>query len=204
MNRLFGTDGIRGRALEPPLDEPTVRRLGVALSELLAHRRNLPRVLLAGDTRASTETLARWFGGSFQAAGGSVTWGGVLPTPAVSYLLKSGDFDAGIVISASHNPAEDNGIKVLAPSGEKLSDEHETALEKRLGSIPEMMVGPELPERDRTLVDAYMDAVCATHENPRPDRPSRSGQIPHQPRLVRCPGASRHCHHPRPDHYWRP
>ena len=62
MNRLFGTDGIRGRALEPPLDEPTVRRLGVALAELLAHRRNLPRVLLAGDTRASTETLARWFG----------------------------------------------------------------------------------------------------------------------------------------------
>ena len=124
MDTLFGTDGIRGRAYEPPLDEETVRRLGVALAEDLALQCPEPRILLAGDTRASTTDLARWLASSFQATGGSVTWAGVLPTPAVSHLLRQDDCAAGVVISASHNPAQDNGIKILGPGGEKLADDH--------------------------------------------------------------------------------
>src|SRR5512137_2601062 len=120
--RLFGTDGIRARAYQPPLDEGTVRRLGAALAEQLSRLQSPPELLLAGDTRASTVALASWLGGSFRAAGGRVTWAGVLPTPAVSHLLRAGGFAAGVVVSASHNPADDNGIKVLAPNGEKLSE----------------------------------------------------------------------------------
>jgi len=167
MNRLFGTDGIRGRALEPPLDEGTVRRLGVALARELSGSQDAPRILLAGDTRASTETLAQFFASAFQAAGGRVTWAGVLPTPAVSHIVRTTGLSAGVVISASHNPAHDNGIKILGRSGEKLDD----ALERRL----EMLVpdtspldGPPLPAVDRTLDETYLDLLLSTHEGPRP------------------------------------
>ena len=134
MDRLFGTDGIRGRAFEHPLDEDTVRRLGAALAEILDGAGE-PHVLLAGDTRASTNVLAEWFAGSFRNGGGRITWGGVLPTPAVSHLLREGSYGAGVVISASHNPAEDNGIKILGPAGEKLADESELRLEARIASM---------------------------------------------------------------------
>ncbi|MBD3856681.1 MAG: phosphoglucosamine mutase, partial [Acidobacteria bacterium] len=109
METLFGTDGIRGRAYDAPLDEDTVRRLGVALANDLALQCPEPQILLAGDTRASTTDLARWLASSFQATGGTVRWAGVLPTPAISHLLRQDECAAGVVISASHNPAEDNG-----------------------------------------------------------------------------------------------
>jgi phosphoglucosamine mutase len=167
MNKLFGTDGIRGKALEPPLDESTVRRLGAAMASVLKGRHEVPHLLLAGDTRASTEQLAEWLGSAFVASNGRVTWGDVLPTPAVSQLLRAGDFDAGVVISASHNPAEDNGIKVLSPTGEKLDDESERRLEQLLETtIP--AVGPELPEPDRLLADRYLDLLAASHTSSEP------------------------------------
>jgi len=165
--RLFGTDGIRGPAYAPPLDEATVRRLGAALAAELASGSERPRLLLAGDTRFSTETLASWLGGSFQAGGGCVTWGGVLPTPAVSHLLRSGGWAAGVVISASHNPARDNGIKVLAPSGEKIADSVERRLEQRLDETP-VLAGPELPRRDEGLAGRYLDLVAGSHARPQP------------------------------------
>ncbi len=161
--RLFGTDGIRGRAFEEPLDEDTVRRVGVALAEELADQCPQPRILLAGDTRASTAMLAGWLGSSFQAAGGSVVWGGVLPTPAVSHLLRGSNCVAGVVISASHNPAEDNGIKILSPLGEKLADEHERRLEQRVREA-RPAAGPELPAQDPTLGDRYLAHLAASHE----------------------------------------
>ena len=166
MNHLFGTDGIRGRALEPPLDEDTVRRLGAALADILDGTET-PHILLAGDTRASTEVLATWLAGSFQASGGRVTWAGVLPTPAVSHLLRTGSYGAGVVISASHNPAQDNGIKVLGPTGEKLADDSEARLEARVASTRPRS-GGELPNSDDTLAGRYVDLVAATHEHPRP------------------------------------
>ena len=165
--RLFGTDGIRGPAYAPPLDEATVRRLGAALAVELGTHHERPHLLLAGDTRASTETLATWLGSSFQTGGGRVTWGGVLPTPAVSHLLRSGSWAAGVVISASHNPSQDNGIKVLAPSGEKIADAVEHRLELRLDETP-VLAGPDLPPRDGDLADRYLDLVAASHDRPQP------------------------------------
>jgi len=166
MNDLFGTDGIRGRAFEPPLDEDTVRRLGAALADIL-NGSGEPHILLAGDTRASTEVLAGWLAGSFQAGGGRVTWAGVLPTPAVSHLLRNGSYGAGVVISASHNPAQDNGIKVLGPTGEKLADESEARLEARIAST-RPRPGGALPDTDDALSGRYVDLLVATHERPQP------------------------------------
>jgi phosphoglucosamine mutase len=167
VETLFGTDGIRGRAYEPPLDEDTVRRLGVALAEDLALQCPEPRILLAGDTRASTTDLARWLGSSFQAAGGSVTWAGVLPTPAVSHLLRQDDCAAGVVISASHNPAEDNGIKILGPGGEKLADEIERHIEGRIDEVT-AVTGPDLPSIDDSLGVRYLDLLSASHAADQP------------------------------------
>ncbi len=164
---LFGTDGIRGRALEWPLDEPTLRRLGVALVRLMANGDPEPCFLIGGDTRASTETLADWLSVGIRAAGGSVTWGGVLPTPAVSHLLRVGSFTAGIVISASHNPPEDNGVKVLSSGGEKISETFEELLEDELKRA-QAANGPGLPPVREGLISQYRDRVLETLKDPRP------------------------------------
>ena len=162
METLFGTDGIRGRAYEPPLDEDTVRRLGVALAEDLALQCPEPKILLAGDTRASTTDLALWLASSFQAAGGKVTWAGVLPTPAVSHLLRRDECAAGVVISASHNPADDNGIKILGPGGEKLADEIERHIESRIEEV-RPLIGPDLPAINTSLGEKYVDLLVGSH-----------------------------------------
>ena len=132
---LFGTDGMRGVAFEPPLDRSTLTRLGAALATHLKEAGLPAAVLLAGDTRASTPVLAEWVGGAFAAAGGRVEWAGVLPTPAVSHLLREdGRFGAGVVLSASHNPAADNGVKLMTASGTKWPVADEKALEDRLSA----------------------------------------------------------------------
>ncbi|MGC8915526.1 MAG: phosphoglucosamine mutase [Thermoanaerobaculum sp.] len=156
MKRLFGTDGVRGKPGQYPLDWKTVAALGAALVELLHHRGWPERILLAGDTRESTPLLASWFAGAFVGAGGEVVWAGVLPTPAVSHLLREKPaFGAGVVVSASHNPAADNGIKVLAPTGEKLSLEDEDWLEKKLPSTTPRGA-PFLPSEDGSFRGAYL------------------------------------------------
>jgi phosphoglucosamine mutase len=167
METLFGTDGIRGRAYEPPLDKSTVRRLGVALAEDLAIECSKAQILLAGDTRSSTVPIAEWLASGFQAAGGEVTWAGVLPTPAVSHLLRQGGCTAGVVISASHNPAHDNGIKILGPGGEKLADERERHLEAKIAGT-EPALGPGLPAVDTTLGERYLDLLVASHREKDP------------------------------------
>ncbi len=167
MRALFGTDGIRGRAYEPPLDEDTVRRLGAALAADLSRVSGSPRILLAGDTRRSTVDLAAWIASSIQAGGGRVVWAGVLPTPAVSQLCREDDFTAGIVISASHNPAPDNGIKILGSNGEKLADELERHLEQRIEST-QPLYGPDLPEVDPAFARRYLELLVATHESAAP------------------------------------
>jgi len=168
-DRLFGTDGIRGKALEWPLDETTVVRLGAALAEELQAAGCEPRILLAGDTRASTETLASWLAASFTGSGGTVTWGGVLPTPAVSRLLADSTCAAGVVISASHNPAEDNGIKVLGPGGEKIDDPLERRLEAALGAVSPQP-GPGLPALSPELAEDYLAMLASTHPTEQPLR----------------------------------
>jgi phosphoglucosamine mutase len=167
VETLFGTDGIRGRAYDAPLDEDTVRRLGVALANDLALQCPEPQILLAGDTRASTTDLARWLASSFQATGGTVRWAGVLPTPAISQLLRQDECAAGVVISASHNPAEDNGIKILGPGGEKLADEIERHIEGQIAEVTPLE-GPGLPAVDSSFGDQYLDLLVASHATERP------------------------------------
>jgi phosphoglucosamine mutase len=162
-SRLFGTDGMRGVALRPPLDRATITCLGAVLAGHLAERGRPLKILLAGDTRASTPVLAEWLGGAFRGAGGAVVWAGVLPTPAVSHLLRDdGSFGAGVVISASHNPAADNGIKLVSASGTKWPEEAERSLEQRLRAL-----GGEPPVRAlgavrKALAGRYLELLEAT------------------------------------------
>jgi phosphoglucosamine mutase len=161
--RLFGTDGVRGVAFEHPLDRFTLTRLGSALAAQL-HEAGLPkRVLMAGDTRASTGALAQWLGGAFAAAGGEVHWAGVLPTPAVSHLLRDrGGYGAGVVVSASHNPAADNGVKLVSASGSKWPVEAETMLEARLAATVSEPPTVPLPEPDSSWRGRYVELLVAT------------------------------------------
>ena len=124
-SRLFGTDGVRGKAGSYPLDHQTVRRLGAALVRALPEGH--PRLLIGRDTRESGEWIERELAHGARACGADVMSAGVIPTPGVAYLTGSSDFTAGVVISASHNPFEDNGIKVFSGAGEKFTDDLERA-----------------------------------------------------------------------------
>ncbi|HQZ40517.1 MAG TPA: phosphoglucosamine mutase [Vicinamibacterales bacterium] len=127
--KLFGTDGIRGRAGDPPLDARTVARVGAALARARQPRAGAMRVLVARDTRESGAWIETELARGLTSEGAEVVSASVLPTPAVAYLTPYGRFDAGIVISASHNPFEDNGIKVFSQAGAKLANELEQRVE---------------------------------------------------------------------------
>ncbi|HKY21029.1 MAG TPA: phosphoglucosamine mutase [Vicinamibacterales bacterium] len=125
---LFGTDGIRGTAGVFPLDVRTVRRVGAALVKALPS--SDARLLIGRDTRESGEWIERELAHGARAAGATVHSIGVAPTPAVAYLTGSLDFEAGVVISASHNPYQDNGIKVFSGAGVKYG-----AVEERIEQL---------------------------------------------------------------------
>ena len=125
--RLFGTDGIRGHAGTAPLDAATVTRVGAAL--VRARGGAPPRVLIGRDSRESGPWIEAALARGLASAGATVASVGLMPTPGVAYLTRERDFDLGIVISASHNPFEDNGIKVFSGKGEKYSESLERAVE---------------------------------------------------------------------------
>ncbi len=127
MRHLFGTDGIRGVAGEYPLDPDTLRALGRALVAS-----GFRRIVLGRDTRASGPQIEEDLRSGIAEGGGAAESVGVITTPGVSFLCRTQGFDAGIVISASHNPFADNGIKVFASDGLKLSDQQEVRLEARV------------------------------------------------------------------------
>jgi phosphoglucosamine mutase len=127
--KLFGTDGIRAVAGAFPLDPPTISRLGQALVGILERKGLGTKVLIGRDTRESGPWMERALARGVRAAGGETVSAGVIPTSAVSYLTKTHGFSAGAVISASHNPFLDNGIKVFSPLGIKIPDEWELDLE---------------------------------------------------------------------------
>ena len=131
----FGTDGIRGKAGEFPLDLPTVRRIGAALVRALPHGQSgAPIRFLSGrDTRESGSWIERELAFGIRSQGGSLTSAGTIPTPAVAYLTPRLGYTAGVVISASHNPFDYNGIKVFSGAGEKFTE----ALEHHVESIIE-------------------------------------------------------------------
>jgi phosphoglucosamine mutase len=156
--RLFGTDGVRGRAGSPPLDAPTVRRLGAALVRALPRASSEHRLLIGRDTRESGEWIGRELAHGARTAGCLVTSAGVISTPAIAYLTREGLFDAGVVISASHNPFEDNGIKVFSGAGEKFTERIEREIEREVAdrswTVPD---SAPPPLEDIDLSSRYLD-----------------------------------------------
>jgi phosphoglucosamine mutase len=131
MSKLFGTDGVRGKAGLFPLDVATVRRLGAALVRALRHNGGTLRFLAGRDTRESGSWIERELAHGMRSQGASLTSAGIIPTPAIAYLTPRMGYTAGVVISASHNPFEDNGIKVFSGAGEKFTE----ALEQKVEQI---------------------------------------------------------------------
>lgn len=140
MKKLFGTDGIRGKAHKFPLDFSSVYTLGKALTLLLMEKGSSPKIIIGRDTRESGPTLEQALIQGIQDVQGEALSAGVIPTSAVSYLTNNFDFSAGVVISASHNPYEDNGIKIFSSTGMKISQKWERKLEKAvLSNTKEIM-----------------------------------------------------------------
>ena len=133
MGRLFGTDGVRGKAGVFPLDVTTVRRLGAALARALRQGEQPVRFLAGRDTRESGSWIERELAFGVASQGGTLTSAGIIPTPAVAYLTPRTGYTAGVVISASHNPFEDNGIKVFSGAGEKFTEALEQQVEAIVG-----------------------------------------------------------------------
>lgn len=130
MGKLFGTDGIRGEAGRFPLDEATVRTIGRSLAQhLKAKKDGAPNVVIGRDTRESGVWIERALIRGAQELGVKVQSAGIITTPGVAFLARSLPADAGVVISASHNPYHDNGIKIFQPSGRKLDDATERLIE---------------------------------------------------------------------------
>jgi phosphoglucosamine mutase len=152
--RYFGTDGVRGRVGEAPITPDFVLRLGYAAGRVLAGRESgRPTVLIGKDTRISGYMLEAALEAGFSAAGVDVLLSGPLPTPGVAYLTRALRFTAGVVISASHNPYDDNGIKFFSGDGNKLPD----ALEERIESALDAPIGcvrSDLLGKARRIEDA--------------------------------------------------
>jgi phosphoglucosamine mutase len=133
--QLFGTDGIRGVAGEFPLTRDSVYWIGRALGHDLVRAKAKPRVVIGQDTRASSVWIADRFLQGLGSVGVEARSAGVITTPGVAYLARSQGFDAGVVISASHNPWTDNGIKIFSGDGYKLPDGRELAIEKEIFAL---------------------------------------------------------------------
>ncbi|HXS93722.1 MAG TPA: phosphoglucosamine mutase [Candidatus Limnocylindrales bacterium] len=162
--QLFGTDGIRGVAGEYPLDGATVYAFGCALGEdLIAHRAH-PEVVIGTDTRESGQWIAETVAGGLQARGVGVRFAGVITTPGVAYLTRTLDFAAGVMISASHNPYHDNGLKVFSHSGFKLPDDEEHVVEQSILALREQGVAPQRAALavDESLDRRYLEFLIGT------------------------------------------
>ncbi|WP_161882679.1 phosphoglucosamine mutase [Deinococcus alpinitundrae] len=138
QRQFFGTDGIRAVAGEHPLTPLWVMQLGAAAGEVLRGRHLRPSVVIGKDTRQSGDMLEAALAAGLTSRGVNVTHLGVLPTPGVSYLTRELQADAGVVISASHNPYQDNGIKFFGATGEKLSDILEAEMEAMLSGVADL------------------------------------------------------------------
>lgn len=154
MNRIyFGTDGIRGTVGVPPITPDFMLRLGHAVGRVLRRRLERPTVLIGKDTRISGYMIESALEAGFASAGVNVLLSGPLPTPGVAYLTRALRLDLGVVISASHNPFADNGVKFFSERGEKLPDEWEQEVETALEEAPGWVDAASLG-RARRLEDA--------------------------------------------------
>lgn len=186
MVRYFGTDGIRAKAGVFPLDYNSVYALGRALVSLAEEEGLSRKFLLGRDTRESGVWLETAFVHGVQDAGGTALCAGVLPTSAVSLLVKKHGFSAGVVISASHNPFQDNGIKLFSSKGRKIDDGWERRLERALVSSPKNVQQLSRPaEVIPSLAEEYLDFL-------RSKFPGMAGRRPLKVVLDCANGASSH------------
>jgi len=158
--RLFGTDGIRAAAGEYPLDAPTVRRFGVAIAEVLGmDQPRACRVALGRDTRESGPWLRDAVAAGLSARGSTAMDAGLISTPGLAHVVRTHEFDAGVMISASHNPFGDNGLKVFGPDGMKLSDALEQRVEALLldGQVDDPGERPGAATVGETLGNGYVE-----------------------------------------------
>src|SRR6185503_89151 len=164
MRQLFGTDGIRGTAGDYPLDRPTTFAVGVALAQWIGSNHLNPEVVLGMDTRESGPWIAEHVAGGLAQGGVRARSAGLISTPGLAYIAKTGPFAAGVMISASHNPYRDNGIKIFDHSGFKLPDEQEHELERDIFAFLES--GAEaVPQKltvDEGLDLAYIEHLAST------------------------------------------
>ena len=168
MPKYFGTDGIRARAGQFPLTEDFVVKLGYcALLELQKHgdaQNRAKTVIIAEDSRQSGPQLSRWLSRGINAAGFDVLHIGIAPTPAVAFLTHKKNAVCGIVISASHNPAEFNGIKFFSHTGKKLNEDIESLIEtavENTAQIPES-APPAKVIKDAAPLREYIDFLKST------------------------------------------
>ncbi|HUC17231.1 MAG TPA: phosphoglucosamine mutase [Acetobacteraceae bacterium] len=164
--RLFGTDGIRGTANTDPMTAETALRLGQAAGLLFTRGLHRHRVLIGKDTRLSGYMIEPALVAGFISAGMDVAIAGPMPTPAIAMLTRSLRADLGVMISASHNPFEDNGIKLFGPDGQKLSDETESEIEALMtADLAARLATPGKLGRATRLADAagrYIEGAKAT------------------------------------------
>jgi phosphoglucosamine mutase len=156
---LFGTDGIRGEPGKSPLDDATLYATGRALGAYLAKQNRNPRVMIGMDTRESGPHIAALLAAGLKAAGTETAFAGIITTPGVACLVRQNGFQAGVVISASHNPFQDNGVKLFSDAGMKFPDAIEEELEKdifktRGEGAPK---NPPVPQADESLDAQYLE-----------------------------------------------
>jgi len=161
---LFGTDGIRGVAGKYPLDPRTIYAFGMALGDDAKLSQTGPEILLGTDTRESGPWIAELVAGGIESRGARVRYAGVITTPGVAYLTRTGPFVAGVMISASHNPYQDNGIKVFGHNGFKLPDSEEHAIEREIFRLSEdgVRAMPVRLQIDEGLDRAYVEYLAST------------------------------------------
>ncbi|MBS7175020.1 MAG: phosphoglucosamine mutase, partial [Clostridiales bacterium] len=170
MGRLFGTDGARGIANESLTCEMAMQIGRAAAQVLIRQARRRPKMIIAQDTRLSSQMLVSALSAGICSVGVDVELLGELPTPAVAWLVGEYSADAGVMVSASHNPAEFNGIKLFSRTGYKLPDDVENEIERLILDAPEEIVlaAPNklgrVYRRDSAMLD-YIDHVVDTVED---------------------------------------
>ena len=158
--RLFGTDGIRGEAGKFPLDSRSVRVIGVSLANYLAEKTGRKaRIVTGRDTRESGAWIERDLIAGARSSGAAVESAGIITTPGIAFLARSLPADAGVVISASHNPYQDNGIKVFEPSGRKLDEQAERRIERDITEAANMSAGEDARDNEETLDDQHAEEL---------------------------------------------
>ena len=169
MKRLFGTDGIRGEAGKFPLDEKTVEIIGASLARQFTDKLGRePRFIIGRDTRESGAWIEQSFCAGAVSAGAVCESAEIITTPGIAFLTKTFDFDAGIVISASHNPFQDNGIKIFLPTGRKLDEATEREIEKDVFGSEQLAVSSEQSvdsTKSAEFQSAYLEYLAGEFEN---------------------------------------